>query len=352
MDRILETIRDIKPIDTRLMEETQNRLDSLTKPRGSLGRLEDFAKRVVGITRKVNPKIDKKVIFTMAGDHGVSDEGVSAFPKEVTHQMVYNFLRGGAGINVLARHVGARVVVVDMGVAQDLEPHPGLLIKKVGYGTRNMAKGEAMSKEDAIQSIIRGIEVFEQEMEHEGIDIIALGDMGIANTTPSSAIVAVITDSRVEDVTSRGSGIGDEQLMKKILVIKRALEINRPDPKDPIDVLQKVGGYEIGGLVGCTLAAARNSVPVVIDGFITTAASLIATCLAPLVKDYLFASHNSAEIGHRVALHYMGLKPMFDFGLRLGEGTGAALGISIIEAGCKILTEMASFNEADVSRAN
>lgn len=351
MDKILETIGNIKPIDTHLMEETQNRLDSLTKPQGSLGRLEDFAKQVVGMTRKVNPKIDKKVIFTMAGDHGVSEEGVSAYPKEVTPQMVYNFLQGGAGINVLARHVGAKVVVVDMGVAQDLEPHPGLLIKKVGYGTRNMAKGEAMSKEEAIQSIIRGIEVFEEVMEREGIDIIGLGDMGISNTTPSSAIVAVITESRIEEVTSRGTGIGDEQLKQKISVVKRALEITQPDSKDPLDVLQKVGGYEIGGLAGCALAGARYSVPIVIDGFITSAASLIATCLSPLVKDYLFASHNSVEIGHRIALQWMGLEPMFDLRLRLGEGTGAALGISLIEAGCKILREMPSFKEAGVSEA-
>ncbi len=361
MGRIEEIIKRIKPMNEELMEEAQRRLDNLTKPQDSLGRLEELAKRVVGITGKKNPSLRNKVIFTMAGDHGVVEEGVSAFPQEVTPQMVYNFIRGGAGINVLARHIGARVIVVDMGVATKIQnaclvgrqakfKMQNVIDKKIGYGTKNMAKGPAMTRDEAIKSIETGIEVFEGEYKR-GIDILGLGDMGIGNTTPSSAITAVITGRPVEEVTGRGTGINDGIFENKIKVIKKALEVNKPNPKDPVDVLAKVGGFEIGGLAGSFLAAATHRIPVVTDGFIVTAGALIAFGLEPRVKDYIFASHSSVEMGHRAILERMGLRPLLDLDMRLGEGTGACLGISLIEAGVKILTQMATFESAEVSKS-
>jgi len=346
--KIKETIQKIKPINFELMEKAQKRLDHLTKPQGSLGRLEDFACQIVGISGNLNPEIKRKVILVMAGDHGVAQERVSAFPQEVTFQMVYNFIRGGAGINVLARHIGADVLVVDMGVAKDFASEKGLIIKKIAYGTKNIAQGPAMSRDEAERAIIAGIEVLEDELSRKGIDIVGLGEMGIANTTPSSAIVACLTKSKVEEVTGQGTGINEDQLKNKIRVIKQAIEINHPDPEDGLDVLSKIGGFEIGGLVGCILAAAAHRVPIVIDGFISCASALIAIKLAPLVKGYILASHNSVEKGHKIALKYIGKVPMFDLSMRLGEGTGAALGISFIEAGVKILTQMATFTDAGV----
>lgn len=348
MQKLREVINKIEKIDHSLAKRTQDRLDNLTKPQGSLGRLEKLAKRIVEITRDENPAIKNKVIFTLAGDHGVVKEGVSAYPKEVTPQMVYNFLKGGAGINVLARHVGARVVIVDMGVASELDGHPELIIKKVNYGTKNMAKGPAMTKEEAIKSIENGIEIFEDELAN-GIDIIGTGDMGIGSTTPSSAIAAVFTGNSVEDVTGRGTGINDDILKNKIEVIKKVIEINNPEPKDAIDVLSKVGGFEIGGLAGIILASASGRIPIVIDGFISGASALIAYYLEPKIKDYLIAAHCSVERGHKIVLDHLGLKPLLDLDLRLGEGTGAALGISLVEAGIKIMTQMATFKSAGVA---
>lgn len=332
------------------MRQAQARQDNLTKPQGSLGLLEELSVKVAGIQGLARPKIRDKVIVTMAGDHGVAAEGVSLFPQEVTAQMVYNFLRGGAGINVLARHVGVRVVVVDMGVATDLEPHPKLLAKKVAHGTKNMAQGPAMNREEAIWTIEAGIEVVESELSR-GMDIVGTGDMGIGNTTPSSAIVAALTGVPVADVTGRGTGIGNEQLAHKVEVIERALAVNRPDPADPLDVLAKVGGLEIGGIAGVILGAAAHRLPVVIDGFISGAGALIAAGLAPQVKDYLIAAHLSVESGHRLVLERLGLAPLLDLNLRLGEGTGAALGISLVEAAVKILDEMATFADAGVSES-
>jgi len=346
--KIEETIQKIKPVNLKLMGKAQEKLDNLTKPQGSLGKLEDFARRIVGISGTLSPVIKRKVIFVMAGDHGVVEEGVSAYPQEVTFQMVYNFIRGGAGINVLARHMGAEIVVVDMGVAKDFPLEKSIIRKKIAYGTNNMAKGPAMSKNEAEKAVIAGIEVFEDELNEKRIDIIGLGEMGIANTTSSSAIVACLTESKVEEVTGRGTGIDENQLKNKIRVIKQAIKVNHPDPEDGLDVLSKIGGFEIGGLVGCILTAASHQIPIVIDGFISAASALIAIKLASLARDYIFASHNSVEKGHKIALKYIGKVPMFDLGMRLGEGTGAALGISFIEAGVKILTQMASFEEAGV----
>ena len=350
MTKLQRIIRQIKPLDAEAMHLAQARQDTLTKPQGSLGRLEELSIQVAGIQGKARPVIESKVIITMAADHGVTKEGVSLYPQEVTAQMVYNFLRGGAGINVLARHVGARVVVVDMGVASELLPHPGLVVKKIGYGTRNMARGPAMEREEALRALEAGIEVVEEELA-KGMDILGIGDMGIGNTTTSSAIVAAITGAPVAKVTGRGTGVDDERLRHKIEVIERALEVNQPDPDDAVDVLTKVGGFEIGGLAGAILGAAAHQVPVALDGFIAGAAGLIAVRLAPQVREYLIAAHRSVEIGHSIMLEHMGLKPLLDLDLRLGEGTGAALGISLVEAAVKILNEMATFTEAGVSEA-
>lgn len=351
MEKLKTVIEKIKPVDKSLFEPTQFRLDNLTKPIGSLGRLENFARRVVSITGKENPRLSKKVIFTMAGDHGVTEEGVSAYPQAVTAQMVYNFLRGGAAINVLARHVGAEVIVVDMGVAEKLEPHPDLICKKIGSGTQNFIKGPAMTREEAVRSLEAGIEVVESINADNDIDIMGTGDMGIGNTTASSAIAAAITGKPVPDVTGRGTGIDDQTYARKVNVIQKALDVNDPDPKDPIDVLAKVGGYEIGGLAGATLAGAANRIPVVIDGFISSVAALIAVEIKPAVKEYLFAAHKSVEIGHKAVLDRMGLTPILNLNMRLGEGTGGVLSMNLIDAGVKILSEMASFGEAGVSKA-
>ncbi len=351
MNKIKEKIEEIRPLDEDAVKSAMARQDTLTKPPRSLGVLEELSVKVAGITGNYMPAIKDKVIITMAGDHGVADEGVSAYPKEVTPQMVYNFLRGGAAINVLARHIGARVVVVDMGVAADIaikSRDENFVDKKIAYGTANMTKGPAMSYEDAIRSIEAGIEVLETEIE-KGIDIVGVGDMGIGNTTPSSAIVAFITGEPVEKITGRGTGLDDEGLEAKVKTIKKALMVNTPDRGDAVDILAKIGGFEIGGMAGVMLAAAANKIPVVIDGFISGAAALIAYELSPKIKEYLFASHLSVEAGHRAILDHIGIKPLFNLNMRLGEGTGATLGISIVEASCKILREMATFEEAGIS---
>lgn len=349
MNSIKKIIGGISVLDSKIMDAAQERLNNLTKPIGSLGRLEELAKQIVGITAKENPPMKNKVIFTLAADHGVTEEGVSPYPKEVTAQMVYNFINGGAGINVLARYVGARVVIADMGVAEDLKASKELVIKKINYGTKNIAKGPAMSREEAVRSIEAGIEIFENEFL-KGIDIIGIGEMGIGNTTASSAIVRVFTAKSLEDITGRGAGLDDKALVNKIKIIECSIEVNEPNPKDAIDVLAKIGGFEIGGLAGIILAAANRKVPVVIDGFISGAAALIAYQLEPNSKNYMIPSHCSVEKGHKVILDYIGIKPLFDLNMRLGEGTGAALGINLAEASIKILTEMATFKSANVSQ--
>lgn len=348
MDRFRAVKDSIEELDKARMENTTARLDNLTKPIGSLGRLEKLIEDISGMTGKEIPSLKNKVIFTLAGDHGVTDEGVSAYPKAVTAQMVYNFLRGGAAINVLGRHAGARVVVVDMGVAEDLKPAEGLVVRKIRYGTKNMAKGPAMTCEEAVKAIEAGIDIFEDELR-KGIDIVCTGEMGIGNTTSASAITAVFTAKPVKEITGKGAGIDDKALIHKIKTIEKAIEVNRPDPSDPIDVLSKVGGFEIAGLVGIILAAASKRIPVIIDGFISGAAALVAYKINPRCGDYMIASHCSAESGHKFILEGLGLKPILDLGLRLGEGTGAALALCIVEASAKILSEMATFESAKVS---
>lgn len=347
MNKLQEVINSIEPVDVSRSNAVQAQLDNLTKPQGSLGRLEELAKKYCLITGKDKPVIRNKIIFTFAGDHGVTEEGVSAFPKEVTPQMVLNFIRGGAGVNVLARHVGVRVIVVDMGVDYDFEPMEGLEIRKIGRGTRNMTKGPAMTRNEAERAVLAGIELVEKYKD--GLDLLGTGDMGIGNTTPSSAIVSVITGADPETVTGRGTGIDDHALRHKIAIIKKAISVNDPNPKDAFDVLARVGGYEIAGIAGLVLGAARYRIPVVIDGFISTAGALIAAEMNPLVKDYLIAAHQSVEIGHRKMLEHLEQVPLLDLNLRLGEGTGAALGMSLVEAGVKILGEMATFADAGVA---
>ena len=350
MSKLEDTIARIGPLDEEAMASARARQDSLTKPLGSLGRLEELSVQIAGISRQGQPQINRKAIITMAGDHGVVAEGVSAYPQEVTPQMVYNFLRGGAGINVLARHVGARVVVVDVGVASDLEPHPDLVSMKVAKGTRNMALGPAMTREEARQALEVGINVLEAEVA-KGLDIVGTGDMGIGNTTASSAITSVFTGCTVAMATGRGTGLNDAQLGHKIEVIRRALEVNQPDPTDAFGVLMAVGGLEIAGLAGVILGAAANRIPVVLDGFISGAAALVACGICPQAREFLIPAHRSVEIGHRAIFEHLRIRPLLDMDLRLGEGTGAALAISIAEASVKVLSEMATFGEAGVSEA-
>ncbi|MEW6616783.1 MAG: nicotinate-nucleotide--dimethylbenzimidazole phosphoribosyltransferase [Thermodesulfobacteriota bacterium] len=350
MQKLKDTLAKIEPLKEELFQKAQERLDNLTKPKGSLGRLEDFAKKYVAITRNLNPKIKSKFIFTFAGDHGIVEEGISAFPKEVTGQMVLNFITGGAGVNVLARHIGAEVVVVDIGVDHDFEPANGLLIRKIARGTKNMSKRPAMTMEEAINAINVGIDIA-NEYAAGGADIFGTGDMGIGNTTASSAILAAITGEPLSRITGRGTGIDDQTLMRKMGAIEKSISVNNPNPRDPLDVLAKLGGFEIAGIAGLIIGAAANRVPAVVDGFISTAGALIATEINPLIKSYIFASHASAEPGHNIMLDRIGLEPMLDLSLRLGEGTGAALGITLVDAGVKILTEMATFGDVNVEEA-
>jgi nicotinate-nucleotide--dimethylbenzimidazole phosphoribosyltransferase len=348
MELLKKTVAAIRPVDKGWYAKAQARLDNLTKPPGSLGRLEEFASRLVAIAENVMPVMDKKVIFTFAGDHGVVDEGVAAYPREVTAQMVFNILKGGAAISVLARHAGSEVVVVDMGVDYDFEGIAGLVDRKVMRGTKNFAKGPAMTRDEAVRCLEAGIELAEGYVA-KGYSLFGTGDMGIGNTTPSSAIVSVITGASAADVTGRGTGISDEALVRKAEVIEAAIRLNTPDPRDGVDVLAKVGGTEIGGIAGLILGAAAHGKPIVIDGFISTAGALIAYTIAPAVKDYMFAAHNSVEKGHKVMLATMGLTPILDLGMRLGEGTGGALAMLMIEGGLKMYKEMATFDEAGVT---
>ena len=343
-----QTLEAIGPLNEAAMAAARARQDTLTKPPGSLGRLEEISILLAGMFGEDIPHIRRKSVILAAGDHGVVAEGVSAYPQEVTPQMVYNFLRGGAGINVLARHAGSEIMVLDAGVAADLTPHPLLRQVKIGRGTNNMAVGPAMTKEQAIKCLETGIDAAREQIA-EGADLIACGEMGIGNTTPSSAITAVITGVDPAITTGRGTGLDDPALAHKIEVIRRSITVNQPNPKDGLDVLTKIGGFEIGVLSGAMLGTAASHRPVVIDGFISGAAALIAWVISPAARNYFLASHQSVEPGHRVGLEAMGLNPLLDMNLRLGEGTGAALAMHIISASALCLAEMATFAEAGVS---
>lgn len=338
----------IPPLDKKSMAAAQARQDTLTKPQGSLGRLETLAVQLAGITGQPRPCVTRKAVIVMAGDHGVARNGVSAYPSAVTPQMVLNFLHGGAAINVLARQAGARVTVVDVGVAHDFADAAGLVRRKVAHGTADFTRGPAMTASQAEAAIQVGVDVVAAEVA-AGLDLVATGDMGIGNTTPSAAIVAALSGRPVAAVTGRGTGVDDAGLARKMAAIAAALAVNRPDPTDAFDVLCKLGGLEIAGLAGVIIGAASRRVPIVIDGFISGAAALIAVGLAPAARPYLIASHRSVEIGHSAIFDLLGVHPLLDFDLRLGEGTGAALAFHVIEAACRILDEMATFGEAGVS---
>ncbi|MBM3334270.1 nicotinate-nucleotide--dimethylbenzimidazole phosphoribosyltransferase [Candidatus Sumerlaeota bacterium] len=355
MSQIEDTIRSIRPQDQSWRGKARARLEQLTMPYWALGRLMDLAEDLAGMTQSLRPPVARKAIVVMAGDHGVVAEGVSKYPQVVTQQMVHNFVGGGAGINALARQVGARVLVVDMGVAASLDELVSggkIVSKRIAPGTRNIARGPAMSREQAIRSIEAGIEVVEEM--GDSVDLLGTGDMGIGNTTPSSAIVAAITGCSAAEATGRGTGIGDEQLQHKISVVGQALRVNRSDGSDAsdgLDVLAKVGGFEIGGIAGVILASASRRKPVLVDGFISTAGALIAKALAPASVEYMIAAHTSAEQGHRLSLQHLGKRPLLDLEMRLGEGTGAALAMNIVEAAVRILTDVKTFEEASVSKA-
>ena len=334
--------------DLQAADQARARQARLTKPAGSLGVLETLSIQLAAASGKEHPDVSRKAVIVMAADHGIAMEGVSVYPVEVTQQMVLNILGGGAAINVLARQAGARVVVVDMGVKVDFQNAAGLIQCKLDPGTANMLRGPAMQRSQAEQAVQSGIQIVQAEID-KGLDLVATGDMGIGNTSPSAAITAVMCGLPVSQVTGRGTGLDDGGLSRKIEALEIAIACNQPDPHDALDVLSKVGGFEIGGLAGVILGAAARRVPVVIDGFISSAAALIAAGLAPEVKPYLIASHQSVEIGHRAVLQKLGLRPLFNLDLRLGEGTGAALAFHVIEAACRTLNEMATFDEAGVS---
>jgi nicotinate-nucleotide--dimethylbenzimidazole phosphoribosyltransferase len=348
MNEVTQIISQIEPVDPAWLARAQERLDSLTKPPGSLGRLEELAARYVAIRQDPMPDLQIKGVVVFAADHGVVAEGVSAFPQDVTYQMVYNFLNGGAGINVLARHARARVEVVDIGVNHDFAAVQGLIARKVAYGSRNMAQEPAMSPDEALRALLVGVERAEAATA-AGVDLIAAGDMGIGNTTAASALSAVFTGRPVSAVTGRGTGIEDKVWQHKVAVINRALSLHHPDPADPLGALAAVGGLEIAGIAGLILGSAAARHPVLLDGFIATAGALVAAALAPAAADYLIAAHRSVEPGHQTVLDFLKLKPLLNLNMRLGEGTGAALGMLLLEAGLRIYREMATFEEAGVS---
>lgn len=346
-----QTIQKIRPQDSGIRLLAKRRLDQLTMPHWALGRLMDLAMDLAGIYRTLKPRIDSRAVVTMAADHGVALAGVSKYPREVTCQMVRNFVNGGAGVNALSRVSHTHVVVVDVGVAGDLSDLAGekrIISRRIGSGTNNMLEGPAMTREQAVASIEAGIEVVLGLGER--FDIFGTGEMGIGNTTPSSAITSVLVGIPVREVTGRGTGIDDGQFSHKVSVIEKALDLNKPDASDPLDVLSKVGGFEIGAIAGLILGAASIGKPVVVDGFISSAGALLAQAICPSSADYMIAAHKSVEQGHQAALEKLGKRPLLDLEMRLGEGTGAALAMSVIEASLRILTEVATFDEAAVSK--
>ena len=346
----LETIlSSVKSVRRELEPDLRSHLDRLTKPRGSLGTLEEIAVRYCLMTDTRNPVLGKKRIYTFAADHGVAAEGVSAYPASVTPQMVRNMLAGGAAVNVLARHAGAEVRVVDMGVNDHLDDAPGLIRRKIRRGSGNIAAGPAMTLDEALQALGAGEELA-REAAREGVALIGTGDMGIANTTPSSALYAALLPCPVEEIVGRGTGIDDATLDRKKTVIEQALTVNGGRLSDPLTTLAALGGFEIAGICGLLLGAAACRVPVVVDGFISSAAALTACRMCDRVKEYLFFSHCSAEKGHAIFFKRYGVVPLLNLNMRLGEGTGAALAMMIIEAAIKIYNEMATFDSAGISK--
>ena len=342
-----DVIEQIRPLDRSIERVAQKRLDSLTKPRGSLGKLEEMARRIAIIQGRVPPQLGRKLLLVFAADHGITQEGVSAYPKDVTAQMTYNFLNGGAAINVLARHHGVETEVVDVGVDHEFINASSLRNCKVRRGTANFARGPAMTRADAIRSVELGIELV-KEAAGNNLFLLGAGDMGIGNTSSATAILCALTGAAPTDAAGRGTGIDDATLKRKIAAIERGLDLNRPDADDPIDVLAKVGGLEIGAITGVILGAAAVRIPMVLDGFISGAAALLAQGFNPLVREILLASHLSTERGHQLMLDQLKLTPVLDLEMRLGEGTGACLLMGLIEAAVKIIGEMATFESAGV----
>lgn len=348
MELFTATLQGIGEPDLKAAKAARVRVDDLTTPRGALGILEEIVIKLASIQGRPLPALGSKTVLVMAADHGVVAEGVSAYPQEVTPQMVLNFLNNGAAINVLSRHTGAKVVVTDVGVLGPALDHPFLRVRKIREGTRNMAHEAAMTEAEAVAAIEVGIETAQAEIA-AGATLVATGEMGIGNTTASSAILAAFNGADLNTITGQGTGLDDKGRQKKIEVIKRALAVNQPDPGEPLDVLRKVGGLEIAALTGVILGAAACRVPAVIDGFISTAAALVACQMNRRCRDFLFASHLSTEPGHRVMLEYIGLKPVLHLDLRVGEGTGAVLSFPVFEAAVKLLHQMSTFSEAGVS---
>jgi nicotinate-nucleotide--dimethylbenzimidazole phosphoribosyltransferase len=351
MSLLQKTINHIKEPDRKFYEAARERLRHQARPAGSLGLLEEVGARLAGIFGTLDVRLKNKIVVTCAGDHGICEEGVSLFPSEVTPQMVYNFVNDGASINVLARHAGARVCVADLGVNHDFESTLPIFHKKVRKGTRNFAKGPAMTRNEAIRSVEAGIEIVEELFQDGPVDILGTGDMGIGNTTPSTAIIAVYSKLPVSKLVGRGTGVDDLGLERKIKAIETGIKINQPDPSDPLDVLAKVGGFEIGGLAGLVIGAAARSIPVICDGLISTAGAMLACEISPQTRAYLFAGHNSVEVGHRFMLDYLKLEPLLNLKLRLGEGTGAALAMELIDAATRILFEIKTFDEVAIRDA-
>ena len=351
MMTLQEAIRAIRPPDAQVREAALDRLREQARPAGSLGVLEPLAAKLAAIAGTLDVRLTRKVIVTCAGDHGIVEEGVSVFPQEVTRQMVHNFVNGGASINVLAKHAGARVLVADLGVACDFDPEMPIFHRKVRKGTANFRREPAMTRDEAIRSLEAGIGIVNKLVRDGGVDLLGTGDMGIGNTSPSTAIIAALSGIPVAELTGRGTGLGDEGLTRKIAVLTEALRLRAPDRDDPIDVLAKVGGCEIGGLAGLVIGAAANRIPVVCDGLISTAGALIAHGLADGVSEYLFASHRSVEVGHRYMHDRLGLEPLLDFGLRLGEGTGAALAFPMLDAATRVLADIKTFAEVAIADA-
>jgi nicotinate-nucleotide--dimethylbenzimidazole phosphoribosyltransferase len=353
-DALRAELAAVGPLDRDAMAEAQRRLDRLTKPPGSLGRLEELMVQLAGITGRADAPVDRRAIVLAAADHGVARRGVSAYPVEVTAQMVANFVAGGAAINALAAAVGARLLVIDVGVAGpipavEVGPSGGELIgARLRAGTRDMTVEPAMTRAEALEAIAVGRRVAAGVMA-VGVDLIGIGEMGIGNTTAASALAAVFTGAPAESVTGRGTGVDDDGRRRKVEAIERALELHEPDRADPIDVLARVGGLEIAALVGVIIESVIGRVPVVLDGFITATAALVATAVGPVVADRLIAGHRSSEPGHAIVLDHLGLRPILELDLRLGEGSGAALAMGVLAAAAAVRDGMATFDTAGVA---
>lgn len=353
--KLNEIIAAIEPRDHEWEDKACTYIESLAIPPWSLGKVLDLGVQLAGIQKTIHPCVDKKMILTMAADHGIADEGVSAFPQEVTLQMVGAIVAGGAGVNVLGKAAGADVRLIDMGVKADmpeLVAQGKIIDKKIAHGSNNFHEGPAMTREQAIDALLSGFDVADKAIKEDGVQLLGTGDLGIGNTTPSTAVVAVMGEYPLTSITGRGTGLNNGQLMHKIKVIREGIELNKPDKDDALDVLAKVGGYDIAGIAGSILGAAYNHVPILVDGFISTAGALIAKGLAPYCVDYMIASHQSEEPGHKMMWETLGLKPLLQLNFRLGEGTGGAVAMHLVECAARVMNDMLTFEEAGVTNAN